>query len=140
MTQRADTDGTPPRAEWSTERGTTSIVELSTTVVLISSTGHLDAESGERIGEAVDEFLRSRPRHLFFDMGQLQDYHPSVRKHLTQLFLAHRARVLSLHVLARSKLVRMGVSVARLALDMLVGHAEPETFNRALKAAVREGG
>jgi len=138
MTARAGTQSTRPRAEWSTDRGTTTIVERSTTVVLISSKGHLDSDCGKRIGAAVEEFLRVRPRHLFFDMGALESYHSDVRKDLTELFLDQKSRVLSLHVLARSKLVRMGVSVARLALDWLVGHSDAGTFNRALTTALGE--
>jgi hypothetical protein len=139
MTQRADSQSTRARAEWSTDRCTTTIVEKSTTVVLVSSQGHLDSLDGQRMGALIDELLVLRPRHLFFDMGELASYHPDVRRDLTQLFLDRRQRVLSLHVLARSKLVRMGVSVARLALDALVGHSDTSSFNRALNAALREG-
>jgi hypothetical protein len=139
MTQRADSEITRVREEWSTERGTTTIVEKNTTVVLVSSKGHLDSVDGKRMGALIDELLVLRPRHLFFDMGELASYHPDVRRDLTQLFLDQRQRVLSLHVLARSKLVRMGVSVARLALDALVGHSDKNSFNRALNAALADG-
>jgi hypothetical protein len=135
----AQRESTRPRVEWSTDRGTTTIVEHSTTVVLVSARGHLDSESGKRIALVVLEFLQLRPRHLFFDVGDLASYHPDVRRDLTQLFLDEKQSVLSLHVLARSKLVRMGVSVARLALPALVAYSEGGSFNRALSAAVREG-
>jgi hypothetical protein len=127
------------RMEWSTDRGTTTIVERSPTVVLVSAQGHVDSESGKRIDATIAELLRMRPRHLFFDMGEVQSYHPDVRRDLTQLFLDQKQSVLSLHVLARSKLVRMGVSVARLALRALVAHSNAGTFNRALNAALRDG-
>jgi hypothetical protein len=138
MTQRAVGDSTRVCEEWSTERGTTTIVEKSNTVVLVSSKGHLDSQDGKRMGSLIDELLVLRPRHLFFDMGELASYHPDVRRDLTQLFLGQKQRVLSLHVLARSKLVRMGVSVARLALDALVGHSDASSFNRALNQALRD--
>ena len=139
MTQGAERETARPRVEWSTDRGTTTIVERSTTVVLVCSKGHLDSEDGKRIGAAVAELLRDRPRHLFFDMGDLQSYHPDVRRDLTQLFVERRQSLLSFHVLARSKLVRMGVSVARLALSMVVPYSETGSFERALRAALRSG-
>jgi len=138
MTLEARRESTRPRAEWATDRGSTTIIEHSTTVVLVSAQGHLDSESGKRIAAVVLELLRVRPRHLFFDVGALASYHPDVRRDLTQLFLDERQAVLSLHVLARSKLVRMGVSVARLALPALVAHSEAGSFNRALNAALPE--
>jgi hypothetical protein len=139
MTQRAEAESAPLREEWSTDRGTTTIVERSTTVVLVHAKGHLDSHDGKRIGAAVEELLGVRPRHLFFDVGELVGYHPDVRRDLTQLFVDQKPRVLSLHVLARSKIVRMGVSVARLALEALVGHSDAGSFNRALNAALRDG-
>jgi hypothetical protein len=138
MTLEARRASTRPRAEWSTDRGTTTIIEYSTTVVLVSAQGHLDSESGKRIAVVVLELLGVRPRHVFFDVGDLASYHPDVRRDVTELLLDQRESVLSLHVLARSKLVRMGVSVARLALPALVAYSEASAFNRALDAALRE--
>jgi hypothetical protein len=75
---------------------------------------------------------------VFFDLGELLSYDSAARVSVTDWLLTNRARIVSIHVLTRSKLVGMGVAVANLALGgMMVVHREPAPFNVALRSGIR---
>ena len=60
-----------------------------------------------------------------------------MRTEWTHWLVTHRARLDDLHIVARSKLVTMGVAVANLALGGIIKlHAQREgEFSNALRAA-----
>lgn len=81
----------------------------------------------------MDEQFASGPIRLFFEFWDMPTYDSQMRTEWTGWLLRHRSRLESLHVLARSKLVLMGVSVANLALGGIVKtHETTATFERAL--------
>jgi hypothetical protein len=105
-------------------------------VVLFTAARHADPELGERLSEALAERLRAAPHHVFLDVGNIDSYHPEVRSSITRVLLAEQARLLSLHVFARSRLARMGVAVTSLALRGLQAHGDRAKFLLALSAAI----
>ena len=75
--------------------------------------------------------LRAKgPTYLFADVEEMTNYDSRLRTELTAGFLPDRARFAAFHVLLRSKLVAMGVSVANLTLG---GIAKTTTERRQFK-------
>ena len=124
--------------EWSTDRGSATIEVRTPAVVWITASGHLDSNMGKNVISTIDKHLRERPRHLFFELEELNDYAPGVRQAFTKMIVEHRSRVRSLHVLARSRIVRMGASVVALTFPSLVVHGDRGKFLAALNAALAD--
>ena len=122
--------------EWSNPRGSLKIDVRAPGVLLFTATGHADPELGERFAGALEARLATAPHHLFFDIGHITSYHPDVRSNITRVLLARHERLLSLHVLARSRLARMGVAVTSLAVRGLQSYGDRARFLLALNAAI----
>jgi hypothetical protein len=127
----------PARQEWSNDRGGVSVELRSPAVVLASLRGHADANMGMELAAALDEHLDSPlVRHVFFEAEDLIGYHSNIRTEPTKVLLAHRKRI-TIHVLARSKLVQMGLAVVNVAFQGEVrGYKERGEFLRELNAAL----
>jgi hypothetical protein len=79
---------------------------------------------------------KARRVRVFYDFWEMPTYDSEMRTEWTRWLATHRASLDSLHVLARSKLVLMGVSVANLALGGIVRtHSTREPFDAQLRAA-----
>ena len=77
---------------------------------------------------------RSERLTLFFDFWDMPGYDSAFRVAMTDWMLANRARLEPMHVLARSPIVRMGVSVVNLSLGGLIHtHGMRATYDSALK-------
>ncbi len=73
----------------------------------------------------------------FHDWEALTSYESEARTALTTWGFDIRSGVERVHILVRSKLVRMGVSVASIVLvGMIVAHGERTKFDRELFAAL----
>jgi hypothetical protein len=79
---------------------------------------------------------RGRVR-IFFDFWDMPTYDSEMRIQWTNWLAKHRARLDEIHIVARSKLVAMGVSVANLALGGIIKSYPAPTgvFLHSLKAA-----
>jgi hypothetical protein len=103
-------------------------------ILLAQMIGYGDGRFADPIIDAFDEALRGKhPVQIFFEMSGMPNYDSALRTRLTTHFGTHRARVASLHVFTRSKLVAMGVSVANLALGgIITSHDSLVAFQSAL--------
>lgn len=104
----------------------------------ISVSGHGGSDLIELPTRRGDVVLRASGQlSLFFDLGEMPSYDSAMRVRWTEWVLQRKSSVNCLHVVARSKLVTMGVAVANLALDGLItSHTRREgTYVAALRAA-----
>jgi hypothetical protein len=86
------------------------------------------------VTQRMDSVLRDGGRIvLFFDLGEMHSYDSAMRVRWTDWLKRHLSQVESLDVVARSKLVAMGVAVANLALGGIITvHAERRGTYEAL--------
>lgn len=104
--------------------------------------GHMDVATAEFIRDTGNEFvLHCRRMEVFHQWDSLETYDSAARKVLTDWGLDIRGNVIKVHILFRSKLVAMGVSVATVVLgNMIEAHRDPQKFALALQAAVAAAG
>lgn len=133
MLQVVETSDTTEQA-WKTDRGSLRIRRPLPEVIVFIEEGHLDNAFASLIKEASNNALKCpKPLHLFVDAYDLVSYTPDVRKGPTDWLMANRSRVALQHMLVRSKITKMGLSVASLALGgLLKGHASRASFRLAL--------
>lgn len=104
-------------------------------VELIRCEGHARAELIDLVLKNREEILAECGRiALFDDLESMNGYDSSVRLKLTDWGKKHRDRIVAFHILTRSRLVAMGVTVANLALG---GHIQAHTNRRAFEDALR---
>lgn len=125
---------------WRSERGFLEVRRPSATVVVLIEEGYLESDFADPIANALDAALEQRGKlHIFVDAYDLDGYEPRVRTAATEWLKAHRARVEMQHMLVRSTIARMGLSVASLELGgVLQGHSTRATFDAELARVVRE--
>jgi hypothetical protein len=92
---------------------------------------------GQGQGRVMKPFSQAAPpptaKHfLFYDLWELESYESELRKQMTSWVMERRSLVAEMHVLLRSKLVSMGVSVANLALGgIITTHTQRAPFQKA---------
>jgi hypothetical protein len=98
--------------------------------------------------EHIDEVLASRERivrthgklAIFDDLEDLRGYDSDVRTKLTAWSRENRPKIVAFHILVRSKIVAMGVSLANMAIGgAIVAHTRRADFEAALAREVRGG-
>jgi hypothetical protein len=89
-------------------------------LLVIAMQGHGHAEFAPTIVEAYRTLRQKGAIYVFADIEDMSNYDSRLRVELTAAFSPDRARIAALHVLLKSKLVAMGVSVANLALGGIV--------------------
>jgi len=101
-------------------------------------TGNVEQPAGRVIEVALESVFRSSQGvHTFWDLRDLVSYHSDVRVCSTNVMVAHRKLLRSVHALTTSKIVAMGVSVANLALGGIVTHYKSaQEFERAVRAVL----
>ena len=139
MLRSIETSDAAERA-WKSDRGSLRIRRPVPEVLVFVEEGHLDTEAASLIAEASNNALKCpRPLHLFVDAYDLVSYTPDVRKGPTDWLMANRSRLAVQHMLVRSKITKMGLSVASLALGGLIkGHASRASFGLALDQTLSE--
>ena len=128
----------PNEKAWKSERGSLRIRVPHARVLVFIEEGHLEEDFAPLIQTASNDALKQgAPLSLFVDCYDLVGYAPSVRKAPTDWLMAHREQVDVQHMLVRSKITKMGLSVASLALGgLLKGHVSRASFQAALDQAV----
>jgi hypothetical protein len=122
-----------------TAGGSVELVTEGPLALRILMRGRVKTQHAKPMLTELSHSLRLRPHHTFWDLGELESYESGVRVESTRVLLEHRKNVLSIRVFARSQLVRMGVSVANLALGNRVeSFADRAPFEAALRLASRE--
>ena len=105
--------------------------------LLVTMSGHVDSNVGRRLAASLHTTLEgaAAPVRTFWDLEQLEHYHSDVRVLCTQSLLRNWAKVLCIQTLARSRIVKMGVAVANVALQGRVRNTESRTeFESLLRA------
>jgi hypothetical protein len=123
------------------ERGGVRVWQPARGVIAASLRGHVSAAAMPPMIERLDAFgAARRVTHHFFDLWDMEGYDSAVRVDLTQYFVKHRAFIGALHTCTRSRIVRMGVTVANVALGIVTQHEDRAAFEAALVRAVGQVG
>jgi hypothetical protein len=125
--------------EWTGKDGGVSIELPALRVVLVTMRGRVDEGTARHFAQALTGLLKvAPPKNTFWDLYEMESYHPSVRTLLTQALLDNWDNVAGVQVIARSRIVKMGVAVANVALHGRVqSFDKPEIFENAIVAACR---
>jgi hypothetical protein len=102
--------------------------------------GNVGATLARQVATALgSKLVAARERvHMFCDLEQLEAYHSDLRVLCTQALLSNWSRVAHVDVFAKSRIVKMGVAVANVALkDTIRSFATRADFERELKKALR---
>lgn len=131
------TDHTKPRV-FQNDKAYGSVERLSSEVILLVMRGSMPADLAGPIAKALDEEMRAGENSFtFWDLEQLKNYDSQLRVDCVRALRDNWEKVRSITVLARSPLVRMGVSVANLALDNRIdAHATRESWQKRLDVAL----
>lgn len=126
---------------YTTSRGVMLIRRPARHVEVISGHGFAEEAFIEPILASRDEIvLECGEIALFDDLERVTGYDTAVRVRLTAWGREHRSHIVAHHILTRSKLVAMGVSVASLALGGAIeAHSRRDSFDGALRGQVKRG-
>lgn len=122
-------------------RGTIDTIE-DPPVFLTVYSGHAQIEFIEPIQRVFSTFLANSSRKIFVfvDAVELRSYDPEYRQQWVTWVDKHRAQIGALHVLVRSKLVEMGINLARVALGpMMHAYSDRAEFERVYQQCKRDG-
>jgi hypothetical protein len=128
-----------PIGTWKTTRGEVRIYAPSPGLYVTWSRGHLCTTLANEIIQAGNRLLETEPTlEVFHDWEAGESYDSAARLGLTKWGVDVRNRVTKVHVLVKSKIVKMGVAVASIALvGMLESHADRRSFEASLERARR---
>lgn len=125
-------------AEYGDPRGTITVSSPARGVIVLRMSGHAPGEVLSSVTEALDRFGgSSAATDYFYDVWDMETYDSRVRVDLTAYHLKHRRLLRSLHTCARSRVVKMGVSVANIALRVIEQHDDRAAFDAALERRCR---
>jgi hypothetical protein len=124
--------------KWKGAQGEVEVYRFESVAAYIRMEGIAEQAAAPVIERALDGLFRSvRAIHTFWDLRDLINYHSDVRVYSTNVLLAHRARLSSVHTLSTSKIVAMGVSVANLALGgIITNHKTQVGFEMAVRGVL----
>lgn len=119
---------------WEDGRGWASVERAGPRVVKVTMSGFVRAPIGRSVAEALSQQLAGqREQHTFWNLGELTAYDAAVREACTDALRDHWAAVASVHTFTRSRIVQLGIGVARIALGgKFVSCPDQEAFDRAL--------
>lgn len=125
-----------------TNRGKLHVTRPSTHVELVRAEGYADGPVVDLILEQRDEILRAHGRiALFDDLEGMTGYDSVVRTTLTEWSRVHKSEIVAFHILTRTRIAAMGVTVANLALGGHIRvHVRRESFEQALAEYVKTQG
>ncbi|MCS6899211.1 MAG: hypothetical protein RMJ98_03970 [Myxococcales bacterium] len=131
-------DKDPNTQSYVDARGELIIQRPAPGVLLYIEKGYLEGSRGELIVAGMDRELKFAPKlTIFVDGEHLEGYDPPVRTMPTDWLKKNTARVDSQHMLVRSQIAKMGLSVAGLVLGAVIkGYTERRPFEQALQAVV----
>lgn len=129
---------TPTEERWESPTGELTIRRPSPLVVLFVEKGHLEAAFAPLITEAMNKSIGAGGKpHLFVDAEHLSGYDPSIRVEATKWIGEHRSEIVVQHMLVKSRITKMGLSVASMMLGgIIVGHHARSGFESALREAI----
>ncbi|HEU4406147.1 MAG TPA: hypothetical protein VFS43_12860 [Polyangiaceae bacterium] len=133
-----DLPSLPGELGWATDQGEVRVSEPAAGVVLFVEKGYLGAAFVEKLIGVYERSVEGGGRpHVFIDGGFLTGYEPPLRADLTTWLRKNRGRLGSVHVLVRSRIVKMAIAVSNLTLGgMMHTYNERGPFQIALNQAV----
>jgi hypothetical protein len=115
-------------------RGVLTVRRPAPHVELIRCEGYGRRDHLDFVIASRDRILREEGRiAIFDDLVDLRGYDSEVRTRLTAWSRAHRGSIVAFHILLRSKIVAMGVSLANAAIG---GNIEAHTDRAPFEAAL----
>jgi hypothetical protein len=124
--------------EFRDARGAIVVTAPARSVILLTMSGHASAELMPGALSMLEELGGARePTDYFYDLWSMATYDSAVRVDFTAFHLRHRPLLRSLHACSQSRVVRMGVSVANIALRVIQHHHARPGFDTALDRATR---
>ena len=127
-----------PRHVQTTSRATLTTWFPARTVALHRVVGHADLPIATLIAAHLEEHMAmtKAPVTIFDDFDEVTGYDSDTRLRMTEWTRDNDSVVSGVHILFRSKLVAMGVSVANLALQGSIrSYDDGSKFYKALAAA-----
>ncbi len=133
-----DLPPTPGELGWVTDQGEVRVSEPAPGVILFVEKGYLAAGF---IAKIVGIYERAaadgKHPHVFIDGEFLTGHEPPLRADLTTWVQKNRTRLGSVHMLVRSRLVKMAIAVSNLSLGGLMHtYNDRAPFQIALNQAV----
>lgn len=124
---------------WGSARGQLIVRHPAPGVVVFVEKGFLTSEFAPHIVAHSDRALEEAVKvEVFVDGYDLDGYDPEIRNGASNWLRSHSSRVIAQHMLVRSRLTKMGLSVVSLAFGGLIrGHHERKEFDADLAVAVR---
>ena len=91
------------------------------------------------VHEVLNGWVTERKRvHLLVDASRLESYETQFRKNWLNWFRANEASLGEVHILFRSRLVQMGISLVNAAIGgQITPHSDPEAFRRVCDGLTR---
>ena len=125
--------------QWAAPQGLAALYRAAPKVLVISMRGVVEGAPGATLASALrDALAQDEGGATFWDLELMTSYATDVRTVCTRTLLDFRDRV-TICAFAKSALVRMGVSVANIALGGRVEAVKTrEEFEAKLRDAVRE--
>lgn len=122
-------------AIWKGANGEVEILRFRHEAAYLRMVGVAEQPAGRVIERALESvFASAQMLHTFWDLRDLVNYHSDVRVLSTNVLLANRKKLASVHTLSTSKIVSMGVSVANLALGGIIkNHKTAVSFELAVR-------
>ena len=122
---------------WTTRAGSIEMWYPAPRVVADRVVGRMDLELARHFASRLAIKMAQGPLHVFSNWELMEGYDSDVRVELTSWALQHRRDFASIHVLVRSRLVAMGISVANVALGGLMrAHTGRADYEDAYAGAV----
>jgi hypothetical protein len=124
--------------EWSTDRGLVRLERPVAGVVLTKVEGFAAVELGARLIAWVNASIEQGERPtVLHDWEGATGYEPALRPRFTEWYLRVRKEAGEVHVLTRSKLVTMGVTLVSLATgNEIFAYTDRHAFSRAFEQAL----
>lgn len=125
--------------ERSTANGRMTYAFPSPGIMVNTMTGHYAADLLSFCLAGMADGIEGGPLVMFFDWEGMTGYDVDCRREMTKWTMDRKAQIGKVHILVKSKLVAMGVSVANLLLggDTICSYTDRPKFEGALRAACR---
>ena len=125
---------------WATPRGTLALWAATPSLVVGRVRGHLEDAFVDAMLAQGEASLRAEGKtRTYHDWEESTGYAPIARLRLTEWTLQHLGSIQEMHILVRSRILAMGVEVARLTLRgrVLVPYVDRRPYEYHLHTALR---
>ena len=140
MTDVVELTNTAAERAWESPRGKLIARTPTRGVLVFIETGFLHDDFAEKLILTLDAALvPGKKLEIFVDAAKLESYTPLIRTAPSDWLKAHLNQVSKQHMLVASRITRMGLSVASLALGgVLVGYTDKAIFEREITRATQQ--